>query len=115
MSIDKKNENSEIKKTETVFLFDKYICDYISKEWFSNGESNSSLGKKFGVDRRIIGKIKEEDGYRIPMSSLAIIVFNKNIQLSDFFKLIEERYGNLKDIFVDKNRSMISKKDEKKW
>ena len=91
------------KQNDVVFLFDKNICNYIRDEWFPAKESHLSLSNKFGVHRDIIRKIRTEDGYRLPMSSLAIIVFNKSMQLSDFFRLIEKKYGNLKDVFVEKS------------
>jgi hypothetical protein len=53
----------------------------------------------------IITKIKDVDGYRIPLSTLAIICFYKKISLSDFFIMIEEKHGaKINDDFVAKSK-----------
>ena len=96
---DKKGHSQD--ESLKVFLLDKFVCNYITTEWLSDGASNLSQSKKYGVHRHILTKIKKEDGYRIPLSSLAIMCFYKKITLSDFFKMIEDKYGSkINDDFV---------------
>ena len=106
----KSDENKDNRQDESakVFLLDKFVCNYIATEWLSDGVSNLSHSKKYGVHRHILTKIKKEDGYRIPLSSLAIMCFYKKIALSDFFKMIENKYGSkINDDFVDKTKKDV--------
>ena len=59
-----------------------------------------------GICTHVLTKIKNDDGYRIPLSTLAIICFYKKIELSEFFKLIEKQYGSkINDDFVLKTNT----------
>lgn len=88
-----------------VFLLDKLICNYINAEWIDEKKSNLSQSKEYGIHPHVLTKIRENDGYRIPMSTLAIICFYRKIAISDFFKLIEEKYGTkINDDFVRKTK-----------
>ncbi|GAA3651828.1 MULTISPECIES: hypothetical protein [Flavivirga] len=101
MSKSKNKKSHKQDESGKVFLLDKFVCNYITTEWLSDGASNLSHSKKYGVHRHILTKIKKEDGYRIPLSSLAIMCFYKKIALSDFFKMIENKYGSkINDDFV---------------
>ncbi|OAZ05240.1 hypothetical protein [Flavobacterium succinicans] len=98
------NDNLQInnfkdEKPVKVFLVDRYVCNYICEMWMSNDVSNRSFGKMHGIHEGIVRKIKEVDGYRIPVSTLSTICFYKGIKMSEFFKLIEEKYGQLNDDF----------------
>jgi hypothetical protein len=99
------NETSSDKELAKVFLLDKFICNYINSEWIMDNKSNLSQSKEYGVHPHVLKKIKDNDGYRIPMSTLAIICFYRKIALSDFFKLIEGKYGSkINDDFVSKTK-----------
>lgn len=92
------NKSSQDKK---VFLLDQFICDYIRNEWLHIDQPVLPQAQELGVHRHIITKIIESKPYRVPVSTLAIICFYKKISLSDFFKLIEEKYGSrINDDFV---------------
>lgn len=92
------NKSSKDKK---VFLLDQFICDYIRNEWLHVDQPVLPQAQELGVHRHIITKIIENQPYRVPVSTLAIICFYKKISLSDFFKLIEEKYGSrINDDFV---------------
>jgi hypothetical protein len=100
MANDKLQSNtSKDKNPIKVFLIDRYVCNYISEEWMSDDVSNRSFGKSHGIHEGIVRKIKEVDGYKIPVSTLTTICFYKGIKMSEFFKLIEEKYGQLNDNF----------------
>ena len=98
----KTNNNSSHDKKETVvFLLDQFICDYIRSEWLDADEPVLSQAQELGVHRHIIKKIIDDKPYRVPVSTLAIICFYKKISLSDFFRLIEAKYGSrINDDFV---------------
>lgn len=96
-----KKENSS--KGKRVYLVDKYICNFIASEWISEQISDREQAKKFGIHHNLIKKIKEEDGYKIPASTLATICFYKGIKVSDFFKTLENKYGTkINDDFIIK-------------
>ncbi|EID72757.1 hypothetical protein [Imtechella halotolerans] len=98
MSIESPQENKKnSKKLRKVFRVDKYVCKYLAEEWFSSGESMREYGKVYGVNYHVIEKIIGEDGYNIPLHTLNVICFNKGIKLSDFFKLVERKYGGKLD------------------
>ena len=97
------NHKRDSDETGKVFLLDKFICNYISSNWIDPKKSVNKLSKELGVHRHIITKIRDVDGYRIPMSTLAIMCFYKKISLSDFFKIIEDNHGSkINDDFVSK-------------
>lgn len=94
---------SNKKASKKIYLTNIYVCKYISEEWLVEGKSMREYGRLYGVNYHIIEKIKGKDGYNIPLSTLTIICFNKGIRLSDFFKLVEDKYGNkLNDAFISK-------------
>lgn len=91
------------KDSKKIYLTNKYVCKYISEEWLFDGKSIREYGRLYGVNYHVIEKIMEKDGYNIPLSTLTTICFNKGIKLSNFFKHVEDRYGNkLNDAFITK-------------
>ncbi|CAM4029348.1 helix-turn-helix domain-containing protein [Flavobacterium weaverense] len=99
------NKSSDTNKEAVVFLLDQFICDYIRNEWLNVNRPILPQAQELGVHRHIIKKIIEDQPYRVPISTLAIICFYKKIDLSDFFKLIEEKYGSrINDDFVLKTK-----------
>lgn len=77
-----------------VYSSDKYVCKYISEEWLTSEDTSArKYGKIYGVNYHIIEKIKQRNGYNMPLSTLSTICFNRGIKLSDFFKLVEKKYG----------------------
>ncbi|CAM3085181.1 helix-turn-helix domain-containing protein [Flavobacterium frigoris] len=99
------NKSSDAKKEAVVFLLDQFICDYIRNEWLHVNRPVLSQAQELGVHRHIIKKILDDQPYRVPMSTLAIICFYKKIALSDFFKLIEIKYGSrINDDFILKTK-----------
>ena len=98
MASKSKNNNSlnEIKKTK-VFLVDKHVCNFIKEEWMKDIESFRKWGRQHGVHEAIVRKINEREGYKIPVSTLNTICFYKQIKISDFFQLVEKKYGDAED------------------
>ena len=99
-----KDENRKSTSDSTrVFLVDRYVCNYISTEWFDSELSDREHARQFGIHPNLIKKIKDKDGYKIPVSTLATICFNKGINLADFFNLLTKKYGDkINDDFIDK-------------
>jgi len=98
MALNGKNSNSsnESRKTK-IFLVDKHVCNFIKDEWMRDIQSFRKWGKQHGVHEAIARKINEKDGYKIPVSTLNTICFYKQIKISDFFSMVEEKYGNAED------------------
>ena len=67
----------------------KRICNFISSEWISLYKSNRSFALDHNIDEKTVRKILQEDGYRIPVTTLQKICEAKEIKLSAFFVLIE--------------------------
>ncbi|MFH6936061.1 hypothetical protein [Flavobacterium sp. FlaQc-30] len=108
MMAKKSRDREIIQEASKVFLLDKFVCNFISSNWIDNKKSINKQSKELGVHRHILTKIKDVDGYRIPMSTLAIMCFYKKISLSDFFRLIEEKHGSkINDDFVAKSKDIV--------
>jgi hypothetical protein len=95
MSI-KKSSYKTNQRPKKVFLVDKYVCRYMKEEWFIDAKKDKlrEYGRLYGIHYHTVEKIVEEDGYNIPLHTLNIICFNKGVSLSEFFKLVERKYGN---------------------
>lgn len=89
-------QSNETKKTK-VFLVDRHVCNFIRDEWMKDIESFRKWGKQHGVHEAIARKINEKEGYKIPVSTLNTICFYKQIKVSDFFVMLEKKYGNAQD------------------
>lgn len=98
-----RNNNKASEETGQVFLLDKFVCAYIRDNWIDWSKPIEPQSKKLGVHRHILTKLQSQDGYRIPLSTLAIMCFYKQIPLSEFFKIIEAKHGSkINDDFVSK-------------
>lgn len=87
--------------SKKIYLANKYVCKFISEEWLFEEKSMREYGRFYGVNYHIIEKIMEKNGYNIPLSTLTTMCFNKGIKLSQFFKLVESKYGDkLNDSFI---------------
>lgn len=105
MAKEKENNKTNLEEAGKVFLLDKFVCNYICSNWIDPSKSINKQSKELGVHRHILTKMKNVDGYRIPMSTLAIICFYKEISVSDFFKIIEEKHGSkINDDFAAKTK-----------
>ena len=106
IEINKKFPNE--KKESLVFLLDHLICEYVRDEWLDPNKPVLPQAETLGVHRHIIKKILENQPYRIPISTIAIMCFNKNISLSEFIKTIENKYGTvIKDDFISKAKKNL--------
>jgi hypothetical protein len=93
------NKKSDEPKKIKVFLVDKYVCNFIREEWMKDVESFREWGRQHGVHEAIARKINLKEGYKIPVSTLKTICFYKQVKMWDFFKLVENKYGDAQDKF----------------
>jgi len=97
------NNLSDDNKSEKVFIVDKYVCNYIATEWMEEGQSSRSFAMKHGIHESIARKIRKDNGYNIPVATLTTICFYKGIKTSDFFRALEEKYGDkINDDYIEK-------------
>lgn len=82
-----------------VFLVDQYVCNFIKEEWMADIKSFRDWAKQHGVHEAVSRKINQKEGYKIPVSTLKNICFYKQITMSNFFNLVEEKYGDAEDKF----------------
>lgn len=70
------------------------ICNYIYRTWIETYKSQRSFALDHNIEESIVRKIKNtalkinSSNYNIPVNTLQKICESKNINLSDFFKLI---------------------------
>lgn len=92
-------------KNQKIFVVDKYVCNFISSEWMNNDQSSREFARLHGVHESVARKIKYENGYQIPVATLTAICFNHGIKVSDFFKMLESKYGDkINDDFIEKRK-----------
>lgn len=73
----------------------KQICNFITSNWIPSSKSNRSFALDHNIDEKTVRKIRNENGYRIPVSTLKDICDARELKLSDFFKLIESNNTTL--------------------
>ena len=81
-------------------LVNKYLCNFIAKKFFSpfynqDGQeiSQNEYSKGCGITSSTLSKIKELDGYNIPLTTVYSICRFENCSLQDFFSEFEKEYG----------------------
>lgn len=78
------------------------ICSYIYKNWIEPYKSQRSFAVNHNIEESIVRKIKntarKKDGanYNIPVKTLSKICESRNLNLSDFFQLVETTDPSLK-------------------
>ena len=77
-----------------------FICQFITSEWLQpwldQNQSQRSFADKCNVEESIIRKIKGKIEYRIPVETLQKICEGHNMNLSQFFKEVEEMFPEVK-------------------
>ncbi len=64
----------------------KKVCNYISKKWISVSKSNRNFALDHNIDEKTVRKIRQENGYIIPLLTLHRICEAREISLENFFK-----------------------------
>jgi len=86
------------------YLF-KYLCQFIVSKFLieikdRNGKtiSQNEYAKQCGISSSTLTKLKSEQGYDIPISTIYKFCRYENIELADLFNEFEAKYGtNLPD------------------
>ncbi|MBF4473062.1 hypothetical protein [Flavobacterium sp. HJJ] len=93
------SKQSEKPKKIKIFVVDQYVCNFIKTEWMKDLKSFREWGRQHSVHEAVARKINQKEGYNIPVSTLKTICFYKQITMYNFFKLVEEKYGDAQDKF----------------
>ncbi|MBA79888.1 helix-turn-helix transcriptional regulator [Leeuwenhoekiella sp.] len=76
------------------------ICEYITFEWINpflqDGGTQVEFADKHNILESTVRKIKGKASYRIPVETLFKICHEKGLDISDFFKLVEDKFPDLK-------------------
>lgn len=76
------------------------ICDFITIEWIDpylqDGGTQVEFADKHNILESTVRKIKGKSNYRIPVETLFKICQEKGLNISDFFKRVEDKYPDLK-------------------
>lgn len=96
--MDYKTDKKEINKANA--LVNKYLCAFIFDKFLicpKNQQdievSQNQYAKLCGLSSSTITKLKESDGYDIPMSTIYNICRHEKYSLQKFFKEFESKYG----------------------
>lgn len=81
-------------------LVNKYLCNFITKKFFSpfrdqsdNVISQNEYSDGCGITSSTLSKIKNPDGYNIPLTTIYSICRFENYSLKNFFTEFEKEYG----------------------
>jgi len=96
--MDYKADKKEINKTNA--LVNKYLCAFIFETFLINPKNDQGIevsqnqyAKLCGLSSSTITKLKEPDGYDVPMSTIYNICRHEKYSLQKFFKEFEKKYG----------------------
>ncbi|MEC7769814.1 MAG: hypothetical protein VX798_01435 [Bacteroidota bacterium] len=95
-----RNKSNKDELKEINALVNKYLCNFIAKKFFSpftdiNGNeiSQNLYSESCGIASSTLSKIKDSDGYNIPMTTIYSICRYENHSLEHFFSEFEKEYG----------------------
>lgn len=94
------NNSNKVELKEINALVNKYLCNFIAKKFFSpftnhKGEeiSQNEYSNGCGITSSTLSKIKDLDGYNIPLTTIYSICRFENYSLEEFFSEFEKEYG----------------------
>lgn len=97
MAKDKKNKN-ELNKANV--LVNKYLCNFISDKFLHTYHdqcgaeiSQNKYASSCGLSSSTLTKLKNPEGYEIPLSTIYNICRYEKYSLKDLFTEFEEKYG----------------------
>ena len=92
------SNKDELKKINA--LVNKHLCNFIAKKFFTpfynqDGHeiSQNEYASECGLTSSTLSKIKEPDGYNIPLTTIYSICRFENYSLEDFFSEFEKEFG----------------------
>lgn len=96
MSKKTKKEKAESQKK----LINKLVCNFITQKFLlhpKDGNGNAVTQNQYSglvnLSSSLLSKMKDEDGYEIPLATIYSICQKEGISLSDFFKEFEKEFG----------------------
>lgn len=96
--MDYKTDKKEINKANA--LVNKYLCAFIFETFLIAPKDQQGIeisqnlyAKLCGLSSSTMTKLKESEGYNIPMSTIYSICRHEKYSLQKFFKEFESRYG----------------------
>jgi len=95
--------NSVHKRELPVRLANKLICNFITDKFLSppkdrdgNEISQNQYALDLGISSSVLTKMKRDEGYDIPFSTIYIICEREKISVSKLFILIEKEFSDFK-------------------
>lgn len=95
-----KNSSDKNDLKEINALVNKYLCNFIAKKFFNpfsdqkgNEISQNQYSNGCGLTSSTLSKIKDSDGYNIPMTTIYSICRFEKYSLEKFFSEFEKEYG----------------------
>lgn len=92
------SDKDELKKINA--LVNKHLCNFIVKKFFSpyydeNGNeiSQNNYSSECGVASSTLTKMKDNDGYNVPITTIYSICRFEKYSLKEFFSEFEKEYG----------------------
>ena len=83
--------NALVNKFLCAFIYDKFLKNPTNREGIEI--SQNQYAKLCGLSSSTLTKLKESDGYDIPMSTIYNICRHEKYSLSKFFREFEKKYG----------------------
>lgn len=92
-------ENAKSQRIQHQKLVNKLVCRFIAENFLSPPRDNdgkeisqNEYSKIIDISSSVLSKMKNEEGYEIPLSTINIICEKERISLSEFFKKFEKRF-----------------------
>ena len=92
-------EGAKSQTVEQQKLVNKLVCRFITENFLSpprdqDGEeiSQNEYSEIIDISSSVLSKMKNEEGYKIPLSTINSICEKERISLSEFFKRLEKRF-----------------------
>lgn len=83
--------NASVNKFLCAFIFDKFLKSPKNRDGIEI--SQNQYAKSCGLSSSTLTKLKESEGYDIPMSTIYNICRHEKYSLSTLFKEFENKYG----------------------
>jgi len=93
-------ESSQVRAKKQQKHINKLVCNFISKRFLlvptdENGNitSQNNYADLIGLSSSVLTKMKEEEGYKVPLATIYNICQKENISLTEFFREFEKEYS----------------------
>jgi hypothetical protein len=72
------------------------IVEFLYKKWIGKVENNSAFADEHNINEKTVRLIKERKSYRTSIDTIINICEAENMNLSQFFKEVEEMFPDFK-------------------